>query len=257
MMESNRTDRVDPELVEIAPQSRHGSDPHLAGNNDPSPWAHEVTPGSAGRARAGQGKLVAALFATSVFLGTGFSIGAPVYALSRWWASRPVATATLETRNPVAAQTAGEPPANEAMPSSAAAKSTLVLGELLDEEVMQVAPLGEAAAIEATSEEAVALPEAPVAVLSSEPPPAGPVWSEIPVSSTPFIDPVAIARVTIDPVAIDRFTIDPVTIERVTIDPVPIERVTIDPVVIDPVSIGRVTIDPVAIDRVTIDPISY
>jgi hypothetical protein len=253
MMESNRSHRVDPELVEIAPQPRHGSDPHLSGNADPSPWEHEVSPAARPRAASGQGKLVAALFATSVFLGTGFSIGAPVYALSRWWASRPVATATLETKTPVAAQTAGEPPANEAMPFSAAAKSTLVL----DDEVMAVAPLGEAAVIEATSEEAVAIPEVPVAVLSSEPPPAEPVWSEIPASPAPFIDPVSIARVTIDPVSIDRVTIDPVSIDRVTIDPVPIERVTIDPVVIDPVAIGRVSIDPVTIDRVTIDPISY
>ncbi len=80
---------------------------------------------------------------------------------------------------------------------------------------MQVAPLGEAAAIDATTEETIAIPQAPVAVLSSEPPPTRPVWSEIPASPPPFIAPVAIARVTIDPVSIDRVAID-----RVTIDPI-------------------------------------
>ena len=248
MMESNRSHRVDPELVEIVSQPRQGSDPHLPGNADLSPWEHEVRPAAA-RAGSGRGKIVAAVIATGVFLGTGFAIGAPVYAISRWWANRPVATATLETRSPVEAQAAGAPPANEASLPSAAARSAL----LVDEEVMFGAPAVEADSVEAP-EEAVAIPDPPVARLTSEPPLTGPLRSEQPIAEAALIDPVSIdpvtgaEGVTTDPVAVESAP-SPVTVERVTIAPLAVERVTIDQVAVD-----RVVVAPVAIDRVTVDP---
>ena len=250
MMESNRSHRVDPELVDIEPRPRDGSDPLLWGNADPSAWEHEVSPAAQARPRSGRGKIVAAVIATGVFLGAGFAVGAPVYALSRWWANRPVTMATQETKSPVEAQAAGAPPASEALPPSSAARSAIVV----DEEVMFGALAGDAGLADAgipdaMPQEAVAIPEPPAATLASEPPPTGPLQSVPPVVP-PLVEPVIIDAVYIDPVVAERVTIDPVTVERVTIDPVAVERVTIDPVNID-----RVIIDPVAIDRVTIDPV--
>lgn len=253
MMESNRSHRVDPELVEIVSQPRQGSDPHLPGNADLSPWEHEVRPAAA-RAGSGRGKIVAAVIATGVFLGTGFAIGAPVYAISRWWANRPVATATLETRSPVEAQAAGAPPANEASLPSAAARSAL----LVDEEVMFGAPPVEADSVEAP-EEAVAIPDPPVATLTSEPPAAGPLRSEAPIVAAPPVDPVTIERAAVDPVTMEPVLGDPATVARAAVNPVTVERVTIAPlaverVTIDQVAVDRVVVAPVAIDRVTVDP---
>jgi hypothetical protein len=248
-MESNRSDRVDPELVDTDPRPRNGSDPLLSGHADLSPWEHEVHPAAQARTRSGRGKLIAAVIATGVFLGTGFAIGAPVYALSRWWANRPVATATLETKSPVAAQAAGAPPANGALPLSAAAQSAIVV----DEEVMFGAIAGDAGTTDAgvpdaMPQEIVAIPEPSVAPLASEPPAAGPLQSVPPVVVPPLVEPVIIDAVAIDPVAVERVTIDPVAIDRVTIDPVPVERVIIDPVAID-----RVKIDPVQIHVPEVD----
>lgn len=253
-MESNRTHRVDPELVEIVPQHRHNSDPLLWGNADPNAWEHEVRPAAPARPRMDQGKLVAAVIAVGVFLGTGFAVGAPVYALSQWWASRPVATATtttMETKSPVEAQAASEPPANEAPLPSDAAKSALVL----DDDVMLGAIAGDAGPADAgipdaMTQEAVASPEPLVATLTSEPPPTGPLQSEPPPAVAPLVEPVPVESFAMDPVAVESFALDSVPVESFALDPVAVERVSIDPVAID-----RVTIDPVAIDRVTIDPV--
>lgn len=254
MMESNRTHRVDPELVEIVPQHRHQSDPHLWGNGDPHAWEHEVRSAAPTRARAGQGKAVAAVIAVGVFLGTGFAIGAPVYALSRWWANRPVATAataTLETKSPVVAQGASEPPANEASLPSDAARSA----GAPDEDAMLGAIAGDAGPADAgvpdaMTQEAVAVAEPQEAALVSEPPPMGPLQSESPVVVPPLVEPVPVESFAMDPVRVESFAMDSVPVESFAMESVAVESFALDPVAID-----RVTIDPVPIDRVTIDPV--
>lgn len=252
MMESHRTDRIDPELVEVDTRPLHWSDTPLSGNTDPIPWEHEIHPAPPPRARSGRGKVIAAVIATGVFLGTGFAIGAPIYALSRWWANRPVVTATLETKSPVEAQGASDPPASEASVPSAAPEAPRVLNEQLT----LVAPPAEANLPEALPEEAplppeaTAIPEPPVDALSSEPPPAGPLRSEDYRDALPSMEPVAVEGFALDPVNVESFALDPVAVESFALDPVTVERVTIDPVTVE-----RVNIDPVSIDRVTIDPV--
>lgn len=242
-MDFNHNRTVDPDATGNDPKPLTWSDSPPSGNADPVLWEHEIGAPAPERAISGRGKIIAAVIATGVFLGTGFAIGAPIYALSRWWASKPVATATLETTVPVEAPTASPPPTSEAPSSAAAARAIL-----LDEEVMHVAPPIEAAPSEAlsaevTPAEAPTSPAKAAAALTSEPPPQGPLQSEIPAVAAPTID-----LPSIDPVAIAGVTIDPVTVERVTIDPVLIDRVKIDPVVIDSVKIDHVTIDPVPIN---------
>lgn len=256
MMESHRTDRIDPELVEVDLRTHHWSDAPQSGNVDPIPWEHEVHPGPPARARSGRGKIVAAVIATGVFLGTGFAIGAPIYALSRWWANRPVATATLETRSPVEAQGASEPPPGEAEPAVAAA----VVAPRVVESDVRVAPPSEAVLPEAAPEAAEAretpepplepAPEPVVEAVSSEPPPTGPLVSEDVRDAVPAVEPVGVESFALDQVNVESFALDPVAVESFALDPVTVERVTIDPVTVE-----RVTIDPVSIDRVTIDPV--
>ncbi len=248
MMESHRTDRIDPELVEVDTRPLHWSDTPLSGNTDPIPWEHEVHPAPVPRARSGRGKIIAAVIATGVFLGTGFAIGAPIYALSRWWANRPVVAATLETRAPVVAQGASEPPSNEAeLPIAAAA-----VAPPLDVPVVPVAPPSEANLPEAVPEEAEApvSPEPVVEAVSSEPPPTGPLVSEDARDAVPSVEPVRVEGFALDPVNVEGFALDQVNVESFALDPVSVERVTIDPVTVE-----RVTIDPVSIDGVTIDPV--
>jgi hypothetical protein len=249
MMESHRTDRIDPELVEVDTRPDHWNDVPLSGNADPIPWEHEVHPAPPPRARSGRGKIVAAVIATGVFLGTGFAIGAPIYALSRWWANRPVATASLETRSPVEAQAASEPPPSEAALPSAAPEAARVV----EDQLKLVAPPSEAVLPEAIPEETPetpAVPEPPVEAISSEPPPAGALVSEDARDAVPSVDPVGVESFALDPVNVESFALDSVAVESFALDPVTVEGMNIDPVTVE-----RVTIDPVSIDGVTIDPV--
>jgi hypothetical protein len=231
------------------------SDSPPSGNADPILWEREIAPPAPARPTPGRGKLLVAVIATGVFLGTGFAIGAPIYALSRWWTNVPVATATSETMLTAAAPAEATPPTLDAPTSAAAARSIV-----MDEELLTVPPPIEApAAPELTPSEAPPTPEPPPA-LSCEPPKAGPLQSRSPAAAAPIVDStginvptiegVTIDHVGIDPVAIEGFMLDPVTVERVTIDPVQRDPFQLDPVVIDPV-----VIDPVTIDHVTIDPV--
>lgn len=252
MMESHRTDRIDPELAEVDTRPLNWNDAPLSGNTDPIPWEHEVHPGPPVRARSGRGKIIAAVVATGVFLGTGFAIGAPIYALSRWWANRPVATATLETRAPVEAQGASEPPAEEGEPPTAA----VAVAPPRAAPPVPVEPPGEAVLPEAVPEDAEAqvapepAAEPVVEAVSSEPPPTGPLVSEDVRDAVPAIEPVGVESFALDPVNVESFALDPVPVESFSLDPVTVERVSIDPVTVE-----RVTIDPVSIDRVNIDPV--
>lgn len=235
------------------------SDAPPSGNADPILWEHEVLPPPPPRAASDRGKIVAALVATGVFLALGFSISAPIYALSRWWESTPIATMTTEAMTPVVAQEESAPPARP-QPASAPAAPPIAPEQ---EALILAPPIESAAAIELTPEEPPVSP--PPSTLASEPVVPGPLRSEIPAAPAPSVDssslysptidgvttdPVPIAGVTIDPVTVERVSIDPVTVERVTIDPV-----TIDPVVIDAVEIDHVTIDPVLINRPESGPV--
>jgi hypothetical protein len=232
-MDFNHDRTAFPDATGNDPKPLTWSDSPPLGNADPILWEHEISAPAPKRATPGRGQIIAAALATVVFLGTGFAIGAPVYALSRWWASRPVTTIASETTVPVAVQAVSAPPTKEA-PSSAAPTSAI----LLDEEVMRGSPPSEAIVTNAAAPPADITPvepptstALPAATLTSEPPPTGPLQSEDPLFAVPTID-----LPTIDPVAIDGVTIDPVTIDRVMIDPVVIDPVTIDHVTIDPIS---------------------
>lgn len=240
--------RIDADSPEPDRRPLHWSDAPPSGNADPILWQHEINARASARSPPGHGKVITAVLATAVFLGIGFAIGAPIYALSRWWASKPIAS--MESRAMVPAAAPAEPaePTHVA-PSSAAAVQEIALGQ---DVVTVTSPLEAGLVMETFSDEAPAGPTTAVEELASEPPPAGPLQSASPPPAVESagLDPAATGGVRLDPVTIEGVRIDPVTIERVTIDPVGIDRVRIDPVKINPVKI-----DPVKIDRVTIDPV--
>lgn len=268
-MDIHPSHKVDPGLTEFDPATRPipagltDLDPEPrpipwssppSGHPDPILWEREIVSPASKRPMSGRGKLVAAVLATSVFVGMGFVIGAPVIALSRLWNNRPVATATLESAPRVAPviEGAAAPPADEALPSPAPARPIQ-----LDREAVPAAPpqpRDEAAAPDAVPEAATdpepAEPAPTSAVTSSEPPPIAALRSEDPIAGTPIDALPNVDVPSIDPASIESFTLDPVAVESFTLDPVSVERVTIDPVAID-----HVTIDPVTIDRVTVDPV--
>lgn len=234
------------------------SDSPPSGQSDPILWEHEIAPMPPARPTSGRGKLLVAVIATGVFLGTGFAIGAPIYALSSWWSSVPVATMTAETKGAAASFSGPTRPAVAAPTSSAPARSMV-----LDEELV-TAPLPIPAPAEPELAPAETAPlQVPTPALASEPPKAEPLETRMTAAAAPIVDttginvpPIegfALDPVGLDPVAVESFTLDPVTVESFTIDPVQWDSLKLDPVAIDPVVIDRVTIDHVAIDPVRIN----
>ena len=237
-MESNHHPRIDLGAPEPDHRPLTWSDSPPSSQADPLLWQHEVSVPAPARTTSGHVKVLASVVAIGVLLGTGFAVGAPLYALTRWWASTPVATTASQETTPVAAPTNDIAPIPAAPPRAEAAQEVV-----FDEEVLTVSDVLAAARVAGADSDEAPTRAAAAAEVVGEPRVADPRQSERPAASM-SVDHVVTDGVRIDPVSIDEVSIDPVAVESFAINPVVIDAVTIDPVVIDPVEINLPTSGP-------------